>query len=100
MHRIRITTAAIAASLALVGGGLAGAAQAGQPSPEPCAKEQAQVAKAQAAYDRAVAHWAEQENKADKKKAAKEKKAQKQRLAKAQERYDECVAGEAETSTS
>lgn len=95
MHRIRITSAAVASSLALIAGGVTVAAHADDHAPEPCAKEQRQVDKAQQAYDRAQAVFAAQENKADKKKAAKEKKAQKQRLAKAEERLAECQAEEA-----
>lgn len=98
MHRIRITSAAIASSLALIAGGVSVAAHADEPVQDPCAKEQRQVEKAQAAHERAVAVFQAQENKADKKKAAKEKKAQKQRLAKAQERLAECQAEEAATA--
>lgn len=98
MHRIRITSAAMVSSLALIAGGVTVAAHADEPAEDPCAKEQRQVEKAQAAHDRAQAVFAAQESKADRKLAAKEKKAQKQRLAKAQERLAECQAEEAATA--
>ena len=121
VHRIRITTAAIASSLALIGGGVSGAAHADGPAPDPCAKQQTKVDKAQSALERVTAVFERQKEKvadaredvqqADHRserakaraelreaRADKEKKAQQQRLAKAQERLDECRADEVATA--
>ena len=96
-------------------------AHAAAPEKEPCAKESAQVAKAQEALDRVTAVFAKQQervadaqqdvkhadNRSDraeaiaalkaakvkKEKTAKAKKAQQQRLAKATERLATCEAG-------
>ena len=124
MHRIRTTTAAILSTAALSVTGLAGAtsaAHATAPERTPCAKETAQVAKAQQALDRVTAVFAKQQERvseartevrhadsrsdraeavaalkaatAKKEHVAKAKKAQQQRLAKATERLAACEAG-------
>ena len=121
MHRIRMTTAAILSTAALTVAGAPAVASAATPDKEPCAKESAQVAKAQEALDRVTAVFAKQQervadarddvkhadNRSDRAEAiaalkaakvkkehvAKAKKAQQQRLAKATERLATCEAG-------
>jgi len=121
MHRIRTTTAAIFTTAALAVAGAPVAAHATAPAKEPCAKESAQVAKAQGALDRVTTVFAKQQqrvvdartdvkhadNRSDRAEAiaalkaakdqkahvAKAKKAQQQRLAKATERLADCEAG-------
>ena len=121
MHRIRLTTAAILSTAALTVAGAPAVAHAAAPDKEPCAKESAQVAKAQEALARVTAVFAKQQervadarddvkhadNRSDRAEAiaalkaakvkkehvAKAKKAQQQRLAKATERLATCEAG-------
>src|SRR3954465_8882628 len=121
MHRIRMTTAAILSTAALTVAGAPAVAHATAPDKEPCAKEPAQVAKAQEALDRVTAVFAKQQErvadarddvkhadsrsdraeaiaalhaaKENKTHVAKAKKAQQMRLAKAQERLATCEAG-------
>lgn len=124
MNTITRALASTAAAVLTVGV-LAGAATAGDDTPapaEPCAKQAAQVAKAEDALARvtavferqaeAVAEAADEvedasspheraeakselkQAKAKKAKTAKAKKAQQMRLAKAQERLDTCEAGQ------
>jgi hypothetical protein len=114
---------AVSAAVALLGlpvTGLTGSAVAAPD--EPCAKEAAQLEKAQAAFDRVQAVYAKQkqkvkdakdevaeaDSKAEKKAAKKDldeakvkkaevkenKRGQKMRLAKKQAAYDDCIAGE------
>jgi hypothetical protein len=120
MHRIRITTAALVSSVALAVSAAPFVAQADEP--DPCAKRQAQVDKAEAALARVTAVFAKQqvkvadaqddvaeadnrsekaearlalkEAKADRADVAKVKKAQQMRLAKATERLNECTAAQ------
>ena len=68
----------------------AGATVAAEPS-EPCAQKAAQVAKAEAALARVTAVFEAHPSP----KAKKAKKAQQQRLAKARNRLDDCLADEA-----
>ena len=121
MHRIRTTTAAIVTTAALSVAGLPLVAHAAPPEKAPCAKETAQVTKAQEALDRVSAVFAKQQErvadaraelkhadqrseraaaiaalkaaKTKKERAAKAKKAQQMRLAKATERLAACEAG-------
>lgn len=121
MHRIRMTTAALISTAALTVAGAPAMANATAPEKEPCAKQAAQVAKAQEALDRVTAVFAKQQervadaredvkeadNRSERAKAvaalkaakekkvhdAKVKKAQQQRLAKATERLAACEAG-------
>ena len=89
MNRVRSTAVAFVSCLALGGVAVAGQSAAfAAEGDEPCAKQQTQVDKAQAALDRAAANFAAHPTT----KNGKEKKAQKQRLAKATERLEECLA--------
>lgn len=121
MHRIRITTAALVSTVALTVAGAPALAHADAPDKEPCAKQQAQVDKAEDALARVTAVFAKQQAKTKQAKsavahadnrsekaaakaelrqarmatehAAKAKKAQQMRLTKATERLETCQAG-------
>lgn len=120
MHRIRTTTAALVSTVALTVAGAPALAHADAPAKEPCAKQQAQVDKAEDALARVTAVFAKQQAKTNKaknavahadnrsekaaakaalrearvatEKVAKAKKAQQMRLAKATERLQTCEA--------
>jgi hypothetical protein len=120
MHRIRTTTVALLSTVALTVGAAPLAAHADKPDREPCAKQEAQVQKAEDALARVTAVFAAQQAhvadarqdvkhadsrseraqavaalhdaKVKKEKVAKTKKAQQMRLAKANERLAACEA--------
>ena len=126
MHRIRTTTVALLSSIALTVGAAPVAAHADKPKPAPCAKEQAQVQKAEDALARVTAVFAKQKEhvadaradvkhadnrserakavaalhaaKVKKAKVAKTKKAQEMRLAKANERLADCETADSSTT--
>jgi len=128
MHRIRMTTVALLSSCALAVGVAPLAAHAEKSDPEPCAKQDAQVQKAEDALARVTLVFAKEKEhvadarkdvkhadsrsekaaakaelhaaKVEKEKVAKAKKAQQMRLAKANERLTDCEAAESDTSTS
>jgi molecular chaperone GrpE (heat shock protein) len=94
MHRIATTAAGFALAL----GSLTTAAttaHAAPPEKEPCARQAAQVAKAEEALAKVTAVFDKQRTKATKA-TKKAKKAQVQRLAKAQERLAKCEAAPVE----
>jgi len=114
-------TLAVAAVTAVVSLGVSPVAHADKPGSEPCAKEQTQVTKAEAALAHVTAVFEHQQTKVERLQAAlaaattpeeqaklqarldkalakkqhtkKDKKAQQQRLAKAQARLADCLAG-------
>lgn len=91
MSIIRTTAAAFAASLALGGLAVAAPAHADDAAPEPCAQQQAQYDKASAKLAKLTEKW--QANPTPETKKA--KKAQAQRVAKAEARLDKCEAAQA-----
>lgn len=93
MSIIRTTAAGFAASLALSGLG-ATASFADEPAPEPCAQQQAQYDKASAKLAKLTEKW--QANPTPETKKA--KKAQAQRVAKAEKRLEQCQAEQEETT--
>ena len=121
MHRIRTTTAALVSAVALTVAGAPVAAHAAAPEKDPCAKREVQVEKAEKALAHVTAVFARQKAhvkdaraalkhadnrseraaaraelhaaKVKKERVAKAKKAQQQRLAKANERLEACQAG-------
>ena len=89
MNTVRSTAVAFVATLAL--GGLtatAAPANADRPSDEPCAQQQAKVDKATAKLEALTAKWEANPTQANRK----AKKAQTQRVAKAEDRLEECQA--------
>ena len=127
MHRIRTTTVALLSTVALPVGAAPLAAHAGQPDREPCAKQEAQVQKAEDALARVTVVFAKQKErvvdarqdvkhadnrseraeavaalhaaKVKKEKVAKAKKAQQMRLAKANERLAACETADSGTTS-
>ena len=91
MSVIRTTAAAFVASLALGGLGVAAPAHADQTAPEPCSQQQAQYDKASAKLAKLTEKW--QANPTPETKKA--KKAQAQRVAKAEARLEKCQAAQA-----
>ena len=91
MTMIRTTAAAFVASLALGGLGVAAPAHADETAPAPCSQQQKHYDKASAKLAALTAKW-EAHPKAETKKA---KKAQAQRVAKAQARLEKCQAAQA-----
>ena len=91
MSVIRTTAAAFVASLALGGLSVAAPAHADETAPAPCSQQQAQYDKASAKLAKLTAKWESHPN-AENKKA---KKAQAQRVAKAQARLEKCQAAQA-----
>lgn len=92
MSIIRTTAAGFVVSLAL--GGLTATAvpaNADEAAPEPCATQQAQVDRASAKLAKLTEKWESNPTHATKK----AKKAQAQRVAKAQARLDKCEAAQA-----
>lgn len=115
---------AVAAATAALSLGVAPLAQADKPGSEPCAKQEQQVTKAEEALARVTEVFAHQKSKverlqerlaaattdeakariqakldralAEEQDAKKDKKAQQQRVAKAQERLDDCLAAQAD----
>lgn len=127
MHHIRTTTVALLSTVALTMGAAPLAAHADKPDREPCAKQQAQVQKAEDALARVTAVFAKQKEhvsdarqdvkhadsrseraeavaalhaaKAKKEKVATTKKAQQMRLAKANERLTACETADSGTTS-
>ena len=127
MHRIRTTTVALLSTVALTVGAAPLAAHADKPDREPCAKQEAQVQKAEDALARVTAVFAKQKEhvadarqdvkhadnrseraeavaalhaaKVKKEKAATTKKAQQMRLAKANERLTACETADSGTTS-
>jgi uncharacterized protein (DUF1800 family) len=127
MHRIRTTTVALLSTVALTVGAAPLAAHADKPDREPCAKQEAQVQKAEDALARVTAVFAAQKErvadarqdvkhadnrseraeavaalhaaKAKKEKVAKTKKAQQMRLAKANKRLAACETADSGTTS-
>jgi septal ring factor EnvC (AmiA/AmiB activator) len=122
---VRITRAiSVAAATAALSLGTVPLAQADKPGSEPCAKQEQKVTKAEEALARVTEVFAHQKSKvqrleerlaaattdeerariqaqldravAKEQDAKQDKKAQQQRLAKAQERLDSCLAGQAD----
>ncbi len=126
MHRIRTTTVALLSTVALTVGAAPFAAHADKPDREPCAKQEAQVQKAEDALARVTAVFAKQKKhvaharadvkhadnrserakavaalhaaKVKKEKVAKAKKAQQMRLAKATQRLTDCETANSSTT--
>lgn len=91
MNIVRTTAAGFAATLMIGGLGLAAPAHADEAAPEPCSQQQAQYDKASAKLTKLTEKW-EANPTPETKKA---KKAQAQRVAKAQERLEDCQAAQA-----
>lgn len=88
MNRVRTTAVAFVSCLALGGLTVATQAVASAEDEVPCAAQQTRVDRAQAAFNRAAANFAAHPTQ----KNGKEKKAQKQRLARATSRLETCLA--------
>jgi len=95
MNAVRSTAVAFVTTLALGAlGGLAATAapaNADRPSDEPCAQQQTKVDKATAKLEALTAKWEKNPTKENRK----AKKAQVQRVAKAEDRLEECQAEQA-----
>ncbi|GAA4373949.1 hypothetical protein [Nocardioides caricicola] len=91
MSIIRTTAAGFVATLALGGLGAVAPAHADDAAPEPCAQQQTQYDKASAKLAKLTEKW--QANPTPETKKA--KKAQAQRVAKAQDRLEMCQAAQA-----